>query len=370
MTDPLRVLFLIDSLKMGGAERITVSLMPYFTDIIPIVMTLYDHDSPLQDRLKQEFDHVRLINIGASRLLDPGAHLRFLQRLRQEKIDVIHAQLQHATVFAALARRLNGIPVAITRHVVHDDTTTGKRARLVQAEHTAIRHGVDVFVSVSQAALDVSAPAIGIPMDRCQVVYNGIDVNRFKLDSDKRALRDQLDLPQDSMLVTMVGVMRPGKGQTYAIEAFKSLPDVHLVLVGDGELADDLKAQAAGMDNVHFMGTRKDIPEILNASDVFILPSDIEALPTVLIEAGAAGLPVIASDVGGISEIIVDGTTGILIPPARPDMLAEKIRYLAENPQMADEMGDEAYRTIHSKFTVERQAQQLTDLYKQLAKRS
>src|SRR5687768_7721506 len=102
---------------MGGAERITVALMPFLNEITPIICTLYDHESPL----KQQIGAIKHINLDAKRLTDPTAFMRFLGVLKQERIDVIHAQLQHATVFAAAAQLLRGLPYVVTRHVVTDD---------------------------------------------------------------------------------------------------------------------------------------------------------------------------------------------------------------------------------------------------------
>ncbi|MDQ7036282.1 MAG: hypothetical protein Q9P01_16055 [Anaerolineae bacterium] len=105
MTRKLRVLYCIDSLKMGGAERITAALMPHLTDITPIICTLYDHESPL----KQQVESIPSVNLDAKRLIDLSAFRHFLRVIKDERIDVIHAQLQHATIFASLAQSLRGI---------------------------------------------------------------------------------------------------------------------------------------------------------------------------------------------------------------------------------------------------------------------
>jgi glycosyltransferase involved in cell wall biosynthesis len=131
---------------------------------------------------------------------------------------------------------------------------------------------------------------------------------------------------------------------------------------------DALHLQAAGLRNVYFAGTRKDIPDILSAADLLVLPSDSEALPTVLIEAGAAGLPVIASTVGGVKEIVEDGRTGILIPPRDPAALASAIQRLLADHALMRRMGEQARQSIQERFTLQRQAQQLTALYRQVLK--
>jgi glycosyltransferase involved in cell wall biosynthesis len=109
-----------------------------------------------------------------------------------------------------------------------------------------------------------------------------------------------------------------------------------------------------------------DVPDILSASDMLILPSDMEALPTVLIEAGAAGLPAVSSDVGGAKEIVSDGETGILIPPRNPEALASAIQRLLDDPALAQEMGRKARAVVLQRFTLAQQANALASLYEQV----
>jgi glycosyltransferase involved in cell wall biosynthesis len=364
LSEKLRVLYIIDSLKMGGAERITVALMPFMTQITPIICTLYDHESPL----KQQIGDIKHINLDAKRLADPAAFLRFLRVLREEKIDVIHAQLQHGTVFAALAQTLLRIPYVVTRHVVTDDLTSSKKQRLVKAENFALRRTKQI-VYVSDATSKHHQQILKMPESRYRTIYNGIELDKFASTKERQALAHELGFPTDKPLVVMVGVMRPGKGHDVVIDAARLLPDVNFLMVGDGEDADGLKHYAKGLENIKFLGTRKDVADILNAVDMLLLPSDMEALPTVLIEAGAAKLPAIASDVGGVREIIIDGETGIVIPPRNPQALAQTIQQLIDNPNLAKKMGLAAYVRIQSTFTLDNQARQLSALYRQVASR-
>jgi glycosyltransferase involved in cell wall biosynthesis len=366
VSKPLRVLYLIDSLKMGGAERITVALMPFLTEITPIVGTLYDHESPLL----QQLGTVQHIRISGKRLADPGAIRRYLGALRHEKIDLVHAQLQHGTVFAAISRLLTGIPFVVTRHVVEDDVTSDKKRRLVYVEHLALR-STSRLIYVSDATRQYHSQSFPFDPARCRTIYNGIDISRFPAWSGNDAARKATGLPTGKPLVVMVGVMRPRKGHDVCIDAAKLVPDANFVLVGDGDadVVAALHAQAAGLTNVHFLGTRKDIPEILSAADMLVLPSDSEALPTVLIEAGAAGLPVIASTVGGVMEIVNADETGILIPPRDPSALASAVQSLLNDPVRMRQMGEKGRKTIEQRFTLERQAQELTALYHEVLKK-
>ena len=367
MNKKLRILYVIDSLKMGGAERITVALMPFLNEIEPIICTLYDHESPLLDRLGDVKHHF----INANRLLDPGAFSRFLGVLKDERIDMVHAQLQHATVFAATAQFIRGIPFVATRHVVTDDLSTTKKRRLVRAENVALQAARQI-VYVSNATCEHHQQSLQMSDDRYMTIYNGIELKNFQIDKCKEDLATELGFPTDKPLVVMVGVMRPGKGHKVAIDAAKQVPDVNFLLVGDGTdgFANSIKDYAKGVENVILLGTRKDVPVILNAVDMLILPSDMEALPTVLIEAGAAAIPAIASDVGGVTEIIKDGETGLVIPPQDPTALAQAIQRLVAAPALAEQMGKAAFDRIQATFTLENQARELTTLYERIVAES
>ncbi len=371
MSRPLNVLLLIDSFRMGGAERITVALLPHLDRkrVQPIICTITTkRESPLGKQLGD----VPRFDLEASRLLDPFAWRRLLRLIREQKIDLIHAQLQDATVFAAIMNKLAGVPVVITRHLIEDDAQNWRRRWRNQLEHFTVKHAVNKIITVSDAARDHYAAMTGIPLSRFQTIYNGIDLDKFEAQQDKLAARQALGFPTDRPIVTMVGVMRPGKGQQVAIEAARHVPEALFLLVGDGKppYREELEAQAKGVeDRLQFLGQRMDVPAILNASDILILPSDNEALPTVLIEAGAAKLPVVATRVGGIPEIVVDGETGIIIPPRDPQALAKAIQTLVADPQKIQQMGERAYARVHQIFTLPNQAEQTMQLYESLVKK-
>jgi glycosyltransferase involved in cell wall biosynthesis len=366
---PTRVLLLIDSFQMGGAERITAALLPHLdrSRVTPILCTLRSRgDSPLAAQLG---DNIRRIDLGAKRMIDPAAFQRLLRLLQEEHIDLIHAQLQDSTVMAVAAHKLTGIPVVVTRHLIGEDHLSDGKRTLKQRlrnnlERISVQAGVARVITVSNATRDVYANQTGLPLNRFRTIYNGIDLEKFSRAEDKTVVKKALWLPMDNPLVTMVGVLRPGKGHSVCIEAARSVPNAHFVLVGDGMLRESLEAQAKDLKGrVHFLGQRMDIAAILSATDIFVLPSDSEALPTVLIEAGAAGLPVVASNVGGVPEIVEDGVTGILIPPQDPQALADAIKRLIDDPVLARGMGDEAYQRVREKFTLSSQTTELIELY-------
>lgn len=362
---PIRVLYLIDAMRMGGAERITVALLRHLdrSRITPIICTLNKKDeSPLVEQLG-----VKRYDLEAKRLLDPNAFRRLIEIIRQERIDVIHAQLQDATIFAAAAKRFTRVPVVVTRHLIDDDRKNWRRRMRNRLEQFTIHQSVEKMITVSDAAKYNYLEKTNLPHHRIETIYNGIHLDNFKPADNKNTVRQSLHLPHDKPIVTMVGVMRPGKGHAVCIEAAHRVPEARFLLVGDGELRPELEQQAQGLeDRIHFLGQRMDIPDILSASDIFVLPSDMEALPTVLIEAGASGLPSIASHVGGIPEIIQDGETGVIIPPRDPDALASAIKDLIHNPEKANRMGQQAYRHVHERFDLFQQVTATLNLYERL----
>lgn len=354
----LRVLFLIDTMQMGGAERITAQLLPGFDTIQPLLCTLQPRrDSPLTAQLHA----IPRFDLGARRLLDPIALGRLIRLIRTQQIDLIHAQLQDATIFAALAGHLTGTPVVITRHLIGDDSATPRKRWRNQLEQQAIRWGGTRVISVSEAAADHYARLTRIPIDRFTTIYNGIDLAPYEENADRSQLRAALGLDPQAFIVTMVGVMRPGKGHEIAIRAAEGLPSVCFLLVGDGERRAALESIAP--PNVRFLGQRLDIPQIWRASDLAILPSESEALPTVLIEAGAAELSTVATRVGGIAEVVIDGETGLLIPPNDPAALVEAIETLIGRPQVRQAMGQRAAGHIRARFTLSGQRAALSALY-------
>ena len=366
-THPVRILFLIDSFRMGGAERITAEILcqidrqAYFP-LLGIVNS--KDDSSIIDHF--EGDLMEIIDLRSERLLDFGAFFRLLALLRRKKIQLIHAQLQDATIMAAMAGFFTGIPFVVTRHLVQDDESNWRRRTRNRLEQFLIRTRAARLIAVSDAARDLYIKDAGLPSQKCVTIYNGIDLDVYTQSTDPLKFRAGAGIPDNVPLVVMVGVIREGKGHALAIEAVRALNGVHLMVVGDGDrdLKASLKELAAPCaERIHFLGQRMDIPEILSASDILILPSYSEALPTVLIEAGAASLPCVASDVGGCREIVVHEETGLIIPPGDVEKLVEALTRLLSDMDMAQRMGRAGLRRIKSLFTSKHQAQQLIALY-------
>jgi glycosyltransferase involved in cell wall biosynthesis len=186
------------------------------------------------------------------------------------------------------------------------------------------------------------------------VVALGIDLDRFE--GAHPALRS------DRPLVGNVARLAPQKDHQTLIEAARLVPEADFVVAGDGELRQELEQEAEGT-RLRFLGARDDVPELLASLDVFAFPSLFEGLCLAVIEAQAAGVPVVATPVGGIRETVVDGETGLLVPTGDPPALAEAIRRLLEDRPAAEAMAAEAKRRVRERFSVERMVEETLRLY-------
>lgn len=368
----MRVLMMMSSIAMGGAERNIVSVLPYMkaAGIEPILCTLNKRrDSPLAAIYEQT--GLPRLDVGAKRMTDPAAWKRFGAILRNERIDLIHTQDQDTHVYGALARRRFGLPVVMTRHVMVEPAETLKTKLRAQLVLWAGKYGATKIVAVSEVVRQQFAQQSHVPISKIETIYNGIESEKFNTRQQRDEIRTSLDWKADAPVIIMVAVMRPGKGHELLFQAAPRLreafPTVQIKLVGDGERREEFMAQAAPLkDHIEFLGQRTDIPDLLGASDVLVLPSWSEALPTVLIEAGAAALPVVATNVGGTPEIVEDGIGGYIIPSGDTTALADRLIDVLRQPDKAAQMGIAAQQRVLKVFSLPRQAEQTINLYERV----
>ncbi len=229
---------------------------------------------------------------------------------------------------------------------------------------------VSGVIAVSDETARSFSGTVGPVADRVTVICNAVDTERYPASIDRDALRGQLGFGPHDHVMAMVGTFKRQKGHVHLLEAAASvagqLADLHIVLVGGGELAEDIGARVAalGLDGrVHLLGTRRDVPELLAASDSFVLPSLWEGLPVALVEAMASGLPVIATAVSGTSQVMVAGVTGWIVPPADPAALAGAMVELVSDPARAATMADAAADRAAA-FSAAAQAERLVALFR------
>lgn len=364
-TKALKPLVLISSLDLGGAERVTVSFLVELSRR-GLPAALCTVSSRQSDGLASELKNGGVIrhDLGARRLADPVAFARYVRLLRREKFDVVHAHGQDAGILAAAARPFVPAPLVLTRHVL-DEPDTVWRERLRARWALAAARRADAVMAVSSASADYLARSAVIPRSSIEVVLNGIDVARFDrsdLARERSEIRRRIGITPAERLVLVVAALRRGKGHEVLIEAWpdlhRRLPGLRVVFVGGGDRQAELEARCRRVGAaVTFLGWRDDVAELLAASDLVVLPSFSEACPTVLMEAAAAGRPVVATKVGGVAEIVDHGRTGFLIEPGDAPGLAEAIGAILSCSQRARSFARAARARARAHFSLGRQVE-------------
>jgi L-malate glycosyltransferase len=289
----------------------------------------------------------------------PGTLLRaaaFARWCRARRIAVLQTCDLYANTFALPAARLAGVQVRIgSRRELNPDKSAGQIALQRHAYRCA--HAV---VANSRAAAQ-QLEAEGLAADRVTVISNGIDISRF-------AARPPSGRPVTTIVT--VANLRPEKAHEVLLQAAARLtpryPHLQFTIVGDGPRADELRTLAETLGvatHVSFLGHREDVPALLASADAFVLPSRSEAFPNGAIEAMAAGLPVVASRVGGLLDLIEDGRTGMLVQPDNPAALAEALESLILSPARAAMVGSAARDEVTRRYSFERMVRGFEDLY-------
>ena len=371
----LRPLVLISGLATGGAERVTVSfvrrLVRKGTQVAVCTVTAR-HDGALAVELSEA--EVKRHDLRARRLADPLALLRLVRLLRREAIGLVHAHGQDASILGAAAQLVTQVPLVVTRHVLDEPSANWRQRLRGRLALAAARRAVAV-VAVSAAAADRLAEAARLPRGSIRVIPNGVDLERFgaaRAAANRAALRRSLGIRANEPLVLVPAVLRDGKGHDVLIRALPALkarvPSLRVAFAGGGERAAALRAQAQPYaDTLLFLGPRDDMPELLAACELVVLPSLAEALPTALIEAAAAGRAVVATKVGGAVEVVEDEHTGLLVPPADAEALAVAVATLLCDPERARALGAAARRRAEQRFDLDLQVQRTLELWTEAA---
>jgi glycosyltransferase involved in cell wall biosynthesis len=290
--------------------------------------------------------------------------------LRRVRPAILHASLFHANLCGRLLGRLSGVPIVITwRHSVEIGGQWRERINRWTARLD------DRAVAVCELVRQAEIVRGGAPAGRVVTVYNGVDVDRFSAKEPQvvERVRRALGIPVDALLLGTVGRHSPEKDLANLLAAMVAVrdhvPTAWLVLVGGGELRGQLETQVRSLglsDAVVFAGVRDDVPEILAALDLFVLPSRWEGLPLAVLEAMAARLPVVATAVGGVPEVVVDGLTGLLVPPGDPPALAGALLSLARDAGRRRAMGQAGYERVREHFAMAQMARAMERLYEEL----
>jgi glycosyltransferase involved in cell wall biosynthesis len=309
----VHVLALIDHLVLGGAQMLLSQFAAAAPDagIRMSVACLRDLDGNVSAAPLRSAG-VTPVNLAIAPGRPGLAAFRAVRRLIDElRPDVVHTHLRTSDVLGSVAARLSGVPSVSSIHTIAADNRPGTYARRMVVKLCATR-----IVAVSEAAADAYRSRGWARPGQLVTIHNGVDVTAVP--GAGADVRRELGIGADELVIGMVSALRPEKCHDLAIAAVRllraRLPSVRLVIVGEGPEARAVAALAADLgDRVVMTGHRSDVMSCLDAFDLCLHPSRMEAFPTTLIEALAASVPIVATDVGGIPEIVTDGDTGMLV---------------------------------------------------------
>jgi glycosyltransferase involved in cell wall biosynthesis len=316
---------------------------------------------------------IRVVTLNGRGAWDVRVLYRLFRLVRQERPEILHAFLGFANLAASLAGRLPGVPVVIWSY---RDVEVWKTKAHWLVDRLAVRWA-DAITCCSDAVRRFVLAHMNGQASKFLTIHNGVDLEMFG--SARAASRSELKLREGGVVIGTVSRLdEPKKGLAVMLRALAHLagrdgmPDWQWLLVGDGPARDRLRSLAVELElpgQVMFAGLRHDVASVLPVMDIFVCPSLYEGFGIAIVEAMAVGRPVIASATGGITEIVVHGDTGLLVPPGDAAALADALATLLTHPDQARAMGARGLARVRERFSIETTVQQHQQLYESLRKR-
>jgi glycosyltransferase involved in cell wall biosynthesis len=353
----LRVLHIIPNFGMGGAEKLVVDLLSNYdkSNFDMAAVSFYAKSNTILEKKLDDLG-VKVYYLDKHKGPDVSMLFKINKVVREFKPDIIHTH-RYAIRYTLLAILINKIPLKV--HTVHNIASKelDKAGFIIQK----IAYNYFNFVPVAISNIVKKSIIEFYHIEYVPLIYNGIDVLKYQVRQKQK----------ENKLIRLIHVGRFShqKNHNLLIDAFKMVSDkknnVKLYLVGDGDLRKEIEYRVSRLnlaDKVEFLGVRDDIPDLLAKSDIFVMSSDWEGLPLVLLEALAAGIPIVSTDVGGVPDIIKNNINGILVKPNDPVSLSKAIIDLIENRELRKKIS-ETNKIYSLKFDIKKTQQEYEKLY-------
>lgn len=368
----VRILFALTSPARGGVEEVVLSLLrglpqDEFESALAAPAALLHL---LADDLRDL--GVRTTAVAADGWSAPRKVAALASCIRRFRPHLVSPHLFRSTLVAAPLAKWLGVPRVVETYHGREAWRRG----LVKGSFVVDRvvsRWVDRVIAVSEAARTFLIHRKGIPAEKVVVVPNGRDLSVFKPGRERKEAREELGVGPGDPVIGVIGRLEEQKGHTYALEAFREVaaefPGARLAFVGDGSLRRELQARACALglrSQVLFMGFRADVPRLIDAIDLLALPSLYEGMPLTAIEGSAMAKPVVATWVDGTCEVVRNGVTGRLVPPANPAALAAAMLGILRNPMAARRMGEAGRQHVLARFDIGRQVEATAAVYRQV----
>ncbi|MEW6169948.1 MAG: glycosyltransferase [Candidatus Omnitrophota bacterium] len=361
----INILHVIWSLEKGGAERFLVLLVKNFdqsrfNSIVCCLNWKGEWASELEEK------GIKVIALNKKGKFDICVIYRIICVIRQYKIDIVNTHLWAADCLGRVAAIFGGVPIIIST-VQNVDIWKKFWHKIIDK---MLANRTTKFIAVSKAVKEFLINTEKIPEEKIEIIPNAIDAESLRVNElAGLRVREDLGIKNEEIVLTVIGRLVEQKGHKYLFEALSMLDGryrVKLLVVGDGPLRESLqfKVNSLQLENkIQFLGQRRDMAEIFNASDGVILPSLYEGLPVSILEAMAVGKPVIATDVGGTCELVKDGETGFLAQAKNSKSLASNIEKLLTSPDKGKKMGERGKELVNNAFSIQAIVKKTADLY-------
>lgn len=373
MDNKIKILFLINDLGLGGVEKLTVNFANSMdrSRFDVSVATLFSR--PTSFFSKKDFkEDVDLKIFSFKNFLDLSQWLELYKFIRKNKFDIIFTQLFMADTIGRITAFFAGVPVIAT---AIQNLIPGLQAKFI-ITNKLLRYITDACISPTSAITEYAKNTIKFPAEKIiEIPTNAVDETRFiNLKIDKKDFKEKLGVPENAKIILTIGRLISQKGHSVLLDAAPKIiakeKDVYFLIAGDGRLEKELKekAEKLGIANeVKFLGARKDTPELLAASDIFVFPSIWEGQGMILFEAFFSKIPIVASNVGGIPDVVIDGETGVLAKPSDADDLADKLLMALKDQEMSKKMANNAFEKYKDR-TIINSTKKLENLFIRLFK--
>lgn len=368
---PIKVLHIIPQIGTGGAE-IQLCKLIYNSDQKAVSHQVLYYAQGLDDKVYKIFDEAGIdySYIPRNKKYPLSFIKGFALEIRKRSPDIVHCWLWSGNIwgrFAAIVANSKNIIVS------YRNCELGY-AKILWFFERLTGHKVH-YLANSKAVAKTVGKYLGVASDKFDVIYNGLNIDNFKLECDKKEFKKLLGIPQDCSVISMLGRLTHQKNYPMFLETARLAKEanikVHFLAVGYGPDETKLMNMASDLgvsDMVHFLGVRTDVPEILGSSDIFYFTTLFEGFPNALMEAMASRLPIVTTDFDGLEELFEDKKHGLVVPVDDPKAGLDAIEILLQNPSLAEQFGKNAYMRIAADYSIEKLASNYLNYYRELLK--
>ena len=362
-----RVVYLAHTLAVGGAEEMVLNLVRYLPPEFDRAVVCIDKPGPIGEEVRKTGVpfHALGLQPGLRRPIDL---LRLQQFIHRCEPTIVHTFLLTASLYGRFAALLARVPIVIGTEV----NIYERKQPMHRIAESWLMRQTDAVIASAGSVRDFYIDQINADPDKVVVIYNAVDWSQLQTTMTRAVFRKEMGLTADAPVAGIIARLTEQKAHRYLFDAMAAraeLATLHLLVIGDGELRDELRQRVDQLGlggRVHFAGARRDLGNILGAIDMFVMPSLWEGLPLSLVLAMGAGLPVIASRVAGIPEVVQDNVSGLLVDPGDAVDLATAMVRVLQDEELGARLGQEGRAFVRPRFGVDGYIASMTALYDKL----